>query len=383
MAGPASSSREERLHRLISDIYDAALLPDCPMKLLKDAARLTDSSVAMIDIVRPSEGVFGDAIYGRDPIGRQETSLYADSNLYLRRAELFAPGRAHLGHDVVRPDEWKGNPCFEEFLIKYDTVHLMHLMAVADGHCLAGLSLWRGRAEEDYGENDRILGNILARHLHRAFQIGARFSRQAARASAMDQALVEVGGPAMIVDCEGGLVQANEPAVRHVTGRGPLVLRHGRLQAREPGDQRRWRALLAGLAARNGPPTGSAALIGGSAPDEPSVVAHAIPLRPSAAEIWRVPLREKALGLLVLVCPGTPALPADLAQTAFGLTPAEAELAVALASGASLADHAAARGRSLNTVKTHLRNVFDKTGSRRQSDLVRKLTALAALTPGR
>lgn len=65
---------------------------------------------------------------------------------------------------------------------------------------------------------------------------------------------------------------------------------------------------------------------------------------------------------------------------AWGLTAAEARVAQAVAAGATPAEQAAAQGLSLNTVKTHLKAVFAKTGCRRQSDLVR---LLAALPPAR
>lgn len=53
------------------------------------------------------------------------------------------------------------------------------------------------------------------------------------------------------------------------------------------------------------------------------------------------------------------------------LTPAEARLARRLAEGRSLKEAAAEFGVSINTVRMQLRNVFAKTGTRRQADLVR------------
>lgn len=55
----------------------------------------------------------------------------------------------------------------------------------------------------------------------------------------------------------------------------------------------------------------------------------------------------------------------------YGLTQAEARLVSALAAGETLAEYANARTLSLNTVKTHLKSIFDKTGHKRQSELIR------------
>ena len=56
-----------------------------------------------------------------------------------------------------------------------------------------------------------------------------------------------------------------------------------------------------------------------------------------------------------------------------GLTLAEAQLAIALAAGDSLRTVADRRGVSINTVRNQLSAVFDKTGCRRQQDLIRLL----------
>ena len=60
-------------------------------------------------------------------------------------------------------------------------------------------------------------------------------------------------------------------------------------------------------------------------------------------------------------------------QLAFGLTPAELKLAEALMDNASIDSHAEQTGVSRNTVRTHLAHLFAKTGTTRQSQLVRLL----------
>ena len=55
----------------------------------------------------------------------------------------------------------------------------------------------------------------------------------------------------------------------------------------------------------------------------------------------------------------------------YKFTPAEAQVARLLVQGLKLQDSAASLGVSLNTVKTHLRNIFDKIGCDRQAEVVR------------
>jgi len=62
--------------------------------------------------------------------------------------------------------------------------------------------------------------------------------------------------------------------------------------------------------------------------------------------------------------------PADLAQT-YGLTRCEAELLAALIAGETLGSYCKRAGIKANTGKTHLRQVFAKTHTNRQTDAVR------------
>lgn len=63
----------------------------------------------------------------------------------------------------------------------------------------------------------------------------------------------------------------------------------------------------------------------------------------------------------------------DLLRYFYGLTPAEATLAAKLVTGDDLKDAAETLSVSMNTARTHLKRVFQKTGTRRQAELVRLL----------
>ena len=57
----------------------------------------------------------------------------------------------------------------------------------------------------------------------------------------------------------------------------------------------------------------------------------------------------------------------------FGLTPAEAAFAVEISTGDGIQAAADRLSISRATARTHLSRIFDKTGSRRQAELVRVL----------
>jgi DNA-binding CsgD family transcriptional regulator len=60
-------------------------------------------------------------------------------------------------------------------------------------------------------------------------------------------------------------------------------------------------------------------------------------------------------------------------RTRYGLTESEARLALHIADGGSLPAYAAARGVSRNTARNQLQQVFEKTDTQRQAQLVKLL----------
>jgi len=63
----------------------------------------------------------------------------------------------------------------------------------------------------------------------------------------------------------------------------------------------------------------------------------------------------------------------------FGLTASEARLASALSRGDSMEEAAEAMGVTVSTARTYLKQVFSKTGTGRQADLIRMILTSPAL----
>ena len=70
------------------------------------------------------------------------------------------------------------------------------------------------------------------------------------------------------------------------------------------------------------------------------------------------------------------AVPRQSLESLYGLTPREAALAAALTEGATLKEAARALGMMYETARSHLRRVFEKTGTCRQSELITRLGEL-------
>jgi DNA-binding CsgD family transcriptional regulator len=167
----------------------------------------------------------------------------------------------------------------------------------------------------------------------------------------------------LVTQRDGTLVAANQAALRVLERR--VVLRlgpGGRLQAVSPRDARRLAAAMGADGARR--PAGS----------------DSFPLEAvDGASRW-IALRKLAQDgvgedrSVLFIGEGQAPLPSlELLSAVHGLTPAEGRLAVALVEGGGLGEVAARLRTSRNTVKSQLQGIFQKTGARRQSELVRLL----------
>lgn len=82
----------------------------------------------------------------------------------------------------------------------------------------------------------------------------------------------------------------------------------------------------------------------------------------------------EAQGMSVLIeVADAPAARTERLRDRYGLTESEARLAAHIADGGSLPDYAAARGISRNTARNQLQQVFEKTDTQRQAQLVKLL----------
>jgi DNA-binding CsgD family transcriptional regulator len=118
-------------------------------------------------------------------------------------------------------------------------------------------------------------------------------------------------------------------------------------------------------------------------------------LAPHLTRAWRLGGRSRLLPAALAAasrtcsqCQTAPApdrgRPADMARlrAEFGLTKAEARLALRLADGASLAGAAEAFDVKLTTIRSQLQQVFAKTGTSRQAELVALLLSHSYGPPG-
>jgi DNA-binding CsgD family transcriptional regulator len=362
----------ERLSTLIGTIYDAALDSTRWVEALdgtKEFVGGQGAALAWKDAVAKR----GDSHYeiGIDPYYRQ---LYFDKYIKLdpcTTGQFFAEiGEPVATEDVIAYDEFVQTRIYKEWGKPQGLVDCALALLEKSATSIAFLALFRHERHGLIDDEARRRIRLLVPHFRRAVLIGKVVDLKKAEAASLADTLDGIGAGMFLVDAAGRIVHAN------VAGHGMLdaadVLRAdgGRLVCN---DAQAGRALADAVAmAGNGD-----AAIGVKGVAVPIMarggarhVAHVLPLTSGARRRAGASYAAVAALFVHKAALDTPSPPEAIAK-AYGLTPMELRVLLAVVEVGGVPEVAEAFGIAETTVKTHLGRVYKKTETGRQAELVK------------
>jgi DNA-binding CsgD family transcriptional regulator len=237
------------------------------------------------------------------------------------------------------------------------------------GFTLATAIGWRGALVVNRRhtiENDQAaLLQQLAPRLARTLETSQLVAQVRGAHRAGLDALAQSGKAAVLLNRHGDIIEANAPA-HAMMETGELWVRERRIRSVTPDGER---ALARAIAACSGGADGGSrtiALAGGNG----ALRLLVAPFPGSVA----LPALQRPAAIVMIDNPGrTVRERLEALRRDHGLTPAEAELALAIVEAGSRKAAAARRNVSDATARAQLSSIFDKTGVRRQTELVRLL----------
>jgi DNA-binding CsgD family transcriptional regulator/PAS domain-containing protein len=260
-----------------------------------------------------------------------------------------------------------------------DILDINHRSLAADGS-VGGFGFCLSAAGAETAQERVRLLDRLSPHLCRAFEASLWMEGRADGRRQMSVVLELMPNAALLLDGRGRIVQANNAAealLRKSDGVAFDADASIQLVATLPAERQVLvRALREALDASIGKAGGLFAPVRVSrSSGAASLLVMPVPLpRPSFA-FWD--MIAPARTLVVIVDPAARSRTASSAiRAAYGLTAAEARVALLLASGVTGAQMPAMLGVTRATIKTHLKRCFEKTGVHSQAELSRLLTLL-------
>ena len=364
----------EVLNALIGEIYDSVLHPESWNETL---ARITgalcplswEAAFILWESSNPPSARFVAATGLAAGVQEIYSAVYAGHHPWSSKLMRYGNGSVVDSFDIMTREEFAETEFFRNFLQPWGIDRLVAVLLDRRGGERLGLML-PGPGDRDVERLKRGL-RVLAPHMQRAMRISDRIATLDLAAGAARAAADAAPFAIFSLDDQLNILAANARAARYERA-GFIRTAHDRFAFTHPPSQRRLLDLI-----KSPDPAGLAFQTIGDADREcPVLVARVT--RQSAQQLGGVRLGASLIVTLGSSPGETPVVEIDRVAQWFGLTPAEARLAVALAAGDTLQDYAALRAVSLNAVRFLLKGIFRKTGAASQAQLVALLARLPA-----
>ena len=375
-------SIDERVHAVIQALYDAALEETRWPEALKELTDLTGSQGASFWVLDGSEQprlpTFTTVNF--DP---KFIEKYLDDMVPLDPTVQYLvrhPNQPIVHDGLIITEREKDRHAYYDWQAHHSDIRFRMVGQVRPAPGVqAGVALHRTWRVGRYDSDDLERFSILYGHLEKALAIGFRLGALGALQQCTAELLDRNPAAVLLLDEHKRVVYANRAAeALRSSGDGIRLSADGIVALRKQDHDR-----LQGLIAR----VLSAVTSPGVCPGGVMRVLRPSGKRPYTILVAPVSRRYPVLSVLrpaVCIMITDPdeqrPLPSRRVQAAFGLTQAEARLASLLASGADLRTAAAELKITYGTARARLAEIFQKTETRRQGELIKLLLTTLAMS---
>jgi DNA-binding CsgD family transcriptional regulator len=367
----------ELTDKLLDRIYDAVTEQDLWRSVLTEIADLTNSQGGIL---------FGQSFGARkvyfDYNGRLDKDCnraYEErhmQNAWSEAMETQPVGRVVFSDETVPLASLRPTLFFDEVLRPQDIAHNAMIALAARDDFRAAFNICRSTRQGPFGDDERSLFERLVPHLRRSIQLGFRIDGYRALQHAAFNVLDRLSVGVILLDRRARIVYLNAPARSFGSDGGALHLRNSHVSTWSPPHSQRLGELI--RAALGGAPAGSMSVPRSSDGQLLTILVSSVRGR-DIGRFGDFGMRDAAVLLFIVDPVNRAGIPMSWIMDGYGLTQAEAKVALAASSGLSIPETASRLGLSPNTIKTHLRRIFAKTGTNRQTELARLMASIALL----
>lgn len=351
---------------LIDDIYEAGAHPEHWPAALKTLADQTGSIDATMGGQTASQVPLLVSVR-TDPARVRSYAEHYHSRNALQLALHTTPiGQPVLDAMVVDTQSFRASEFYNDWCVPQDYLHGAALnLATSQG--------WRATlmvsGRHEYDQDALKLFRVMTPHLIRAFQLNQVLHETQSLGMGAFAALEYLDRGALLVGTNGLVRTANGMAELIMADGDGLTLKDGKLGCAIPSETAALNRLIAqsvrGLVVRDEGML-QVSRSGGRAP-------LSVQCLPFPTSNWWPGFAQQLAMIFVIDPDARMRQTTERLRLRYGLTPAEARLAWEIVKGGGRKTAAEKRGISIATVRSQLTSIFDKTGVRRQSELVRLL----------
>jgi DNA-binding CsgD family transcriptional regulator/PAS domain-containing protein len=369
--------KSSELSKVIADIYDAAVDPALWQQALANICAFM--------------GGHSGALYWHDAATQRSQALYLVNEdphytkLYFEKylpmnpmfpAGAFIPeGVVNSTTDLISQAELEESRFYKEWVAPQgigDAISV-NLEKGALRTALINVRMDASLGFDNQDARDKL--RLLVPHLQRAIAIGRLFDQHKTTEQTLTTALDHVEAAVFLVDAAGAITFANGPAKKRLEEAVLVRDQNGMLRAVAPDTDRMLHDTFAAAA------NGDASLgvrgveVRLTTSKDEAWFAHILPLTSGRRQEAGQANHAVAALFIRKLAPNAP-LPLEVIATRYKLLPSEVRVLDALATVQGVRELAELLGISQATVKTHLHNLFRKTGTKRQGELVKLVAGI-------
>jgi DNA-binding CsgD family transcriptional regulator len=278
--------------------------------------------------------------------------------------------------DCITPEAYRRDRFCQEVLQPFDIPFVCFATLERNTEAFVALAMIRSQHEGHITPEQRQTFATIAPHVRTA--VRTHIALEGRGIAVLTQAMDTLSIPVFVCDRTGKVVILTAAAEVLVRDGSALQLKTGKLHGPRPLDTEMLsNAIDAAVISHQkpGPPASRTVIIRGRNPDAAPVVldVFALPSRFETSSF--AALAPRAL-VVVRGRRGAGALRAAILTATYGLTPAEAEIAMRLAEGRTAQAIATHRRVAVGTVRTQIKTIQAKLGVRRQVELIVRLNQL-------
>jgi DNA-binding CsgD family transcriptional regulator len=359
----------DEVPELLNLIYDAALDWEGWPAALTRLADAAAGHVVTFGVHDARTQTFAAVMPRTDPIHvRSYFQHWASRNTTWQRTLHVPAGSIMRGYDYITRDELVRSDFYNEWCLPQEIDWVLGAKLLQDGSTTGVVSIYRPWRLGDFQGEQIEFWRTVAPHVQRALQLQLRLATAEATSTSSLEVLNRLRHGVLLVDAAARVIFANRAAEAIFAEGDGLRSDAIGLRAATPAVTATLRKLIAEC-------TGGDDLKGSGGPIAlPRVSGRrpfsslVIPLRATTG--WLHFSRPTAI-IFVTDPERQHAIRKEGLQQQFGLTQAEAAFVIEILRGEGLQASADALGISVTTARTHLTHAFEKTGTRRQAELVR------------
>lgn len=377
---------DNQIFDTISSIYDAALNDDHWESVLQKTLSLLGRNTGSIQFMDLETSAYTplaftgfDKAFFEDPLD----AMVVEDDLWTQTALANPNLDVLVGSEFVEEREFKSTSFYNEFMPVYDLQFNDILSGFStDFPSHMGIAAIYSKEKQDpFTKQEIEYYRLLWPHFKRAFLIRSAMSELSTQRSLTTHFADTLDYGVVGLDGDDSVVFANSRAIDFLSDGEPIAQVNGKLKARRTSDNSGLQMALSRVRNRHAPGKSniSSSVTIVSKDESKSWTILFSPLLPLDTPFAGLNANRSIKTLLKIT---DHQLGAELRiQTLVGpyrLTPAEANLMASLMSGWTLNGVAEQTGRSVETLRSHLKSIFLKTNTNSQQELARFIMS----TPG-